>query len=63
MDYAVPLRNCAVVAMTRYEHILEAARSIRPELTQLLGPEEAEKVDCELAELLAGQCWTHRRFR
>jgi hypothetical protein len=39
--------------MTRSGHILEAARSIRPELTQLLGPEEAEKVDRELVELLA----------
>lgn len=39
--------------MTRSEHILEGARCIRPELAQLLDPEEAAKVDAELAKMLA----------
>ena len=35
------------------EEILEAARSIQPYLAQLLNPEEAPKIDKQLAELLA----------
>lgn len=35
------------------EEILEAARSIRPYLAQLLNPEEAQTMDEQLAELLA----------
>jgi hypothetical protein len=34
------------------EDVLECARSIRPELEELLGP-KAEQVDCQLADLLA----------
>jgi len=34
--------------MTRSEHILEAARSIRPELSELIGGPDADALDREL---------------
>jgi hypothetical protein len=39
--------------MTRSEHILEAARSLRPELAELIGGADADALDRELAELIA----------